>query len=229
MNLKQYLKEELPKISLGLIIMFFISNILTLYAARIGNAFLLYPSNLYEPLNWYRLLSYPLYVGGGLSWLHNSLVIFLTGYIIESRIQKKDLFVLILLSSIIGGLSFVIFNQGDYHNAPIASPTMISWGYWSMCVIVGLKYWRTLNIFEKIIVILCFASILSLGNDNFGFFIGQLCVIVGIAIFGVIRIKNHKNNLKEKHCLELAVWRNGYLSPLKRNGDKRHHAGECSR
>jgi hypothetical protein len=61
-----------------------------------------------------------------------------------------------------------------------------------MCIIIGLKFWRTLHLFEKVIIILCFTCILSLGNDNFGFFIGQLCVIITIAIFGIIRITQKK-------------------------------------
>ena len=95
---KQYLKSKPPKISLVLTIVFFISNILTLYFPKLTNAILLYPSNLYEPLNWYRLLSYPLYIGGLFSWFHISLIIVLTGYIIENKIRKLELLGLVTAS-----------------------------------------------------------------------------------------------------------------------------------
>ena len=192
--MKIYLKSNRPKISLILITVFFVSNILTLLIPRLSDIFLLYPSNLSEPFNWYRLITYPLYVGGLLTWFHNSLVIFLTGFIIENKVQKQDLIGLIVLSSIIGGLVFIIFNQGETYNSPIATPTMISWGYWSATIIIGLKYWRTLNLIEKIVMILCFLSILSVWNDNFGFLLGQLSVIAIIAILILIKYRKVKTN-----------------------------------
>lgn len=187
--MKTYLKNNLPKVSLILISIFFVSNFLTLLIPRFGDIVLLYPSNLSEPLNWYRLITYPLYVGGLLTWIHNALVIILTGFIIEKKVYKQDLIVLIILSTIIGGLIFILFNQGETYNSPIATPTMISWGYWSATIILGLKYWRTLILFEKIILILCFLSILSIWNDNVGFLLGQLTVIISIAILTLTRYR----------------------------------------
>jgi membrane associated rhomboid family serine protease len=192
--MKTYLKNNRPRISLILITIFFVSNILTLLIPRVSDIFLLYPSNLAEPLNWYRLITYPLYVGGLLTWFHNSLIIILTGFIIENKVQKQYLIGLIILSSIIGGLIFIIFNQGETYNIPIATPTMISWGYWSATIIIGLKYWRTLNLFEKIVMILCFLSILNIWNDNFGFLLGQLSVITIIAILTLIKYRKVKTN-----------------------------------
>jgi membrane associated rhomboid family serine protease len=189
-----YIKSNKPKISLILILILFVSNILTLIIPRLSDVILLYPSNLYEPWNWYRFITYPLYVGGLLTWIHNSLVIALTGFIIENKLKKQDLIGLILLSSVIGGLIFIILNYGDSYNTPIATPTMISWGYWSATIIIGLKYWRTLNLFEKIVMILCFLSILSIWNDNFGFLLGQLSVIIIIAIMTLIKQRKIKTN-----------------------------------
>jgi membrane associated rhomboid family serine protease len=185
--MKTYIKSNKPKISLILISVLFISAILTLFIPKLDDVILLYPSNLYEPWNWYRFITYPLHVGGLLAWVHNSLIIVLTGFIIENKLKKQDLIGMILLSSIIGGLVFVIINFGDTYNTPIATPSMISWGYWSATIVIGLKYWRTLNLFEKIVMILCFLSILSIWNDNFGFLLGQLSVIITIAILTMIK------------------------------------------
>jgi membrane associated rhomboid family serine protease len=193
--MKTYLKSNLPKISIFLITIFFISNILTLTVPKLSEIVLLYPSNLHEPLSWYRLITYPLYVGGLLAWIHNSLIIVLTGFIIENKLKTKNLISLILFSSIIGGLIFIIVNQGDTYNTPIASPTMISWGYWSATIIIGLRFWRTLNLFEKIVMILCFLSVLSIigmWHRDFGFFIGQLSVIITIAILTILKFLKHK-------------------------------------
>ncbi|MFP4556796.1 MAG: rhomboid family intramembrane serine protease [Bacteroidales bacterium] len=180
-------KPKRLMISLVLVTLLFVSTILTLIFPRLGEILLLYPSNLHEPLNWYRLLTYPLFGGGLLNWIYNSLAIVLTGYIIENKIKRQNLIGLIILSSIIGGLVFIIINYGDTQNSPIASPTMISWGYWSATIVIGLRNWRILNLFEKIVMILCFVSVLIIWHDNLGFFIGQVSVILTIALLTILK------------------------------------------
>jgi len=149
---------------------------------------LLYPSNLDEPLNWYRLLTYPLFGAGLLNWFYNSLAIVFTGYIIENKIKRRELIGLIVLSSIIGGLVFIIINYGAEYNSPIASPIMITWGYWSAAIVIGLRNWRTLNPFERIIMVLCFLSVLIIWHENLGLFIGQLSVILTIVLLTILRL-----------------------------------------
>ena len=185
-----YLIDSKPKVTLILIVVLLISNILTTFIQPLQDYILLYPSNIKEPWNWYRLITYPLVVGGLVAWFLNSLVLLFTGYIIERRIAKSDLLGLIFISSIIGGLIFLFLNQNSQYNIPIASPTMISWGYWAASIVIGIKYWKGLNLFEKIILILCFLSILSIQNDNLGFLIGQIAVIVIIMTIALIKIKN---------------------------------------
>lgn len=185
--MKTYLNNKRLKISLFLVTILFVSTILTLVFPRLGEIVLLYPSNLDEPLNWYRLLTYPLFGAGLLDWFYNSLAILLTGYIIENKIKRNELIGLIVLSSIIGGLIFIIINYGAKYNSPIASPIMISWGYWSATIVIGLRNWRTLNLFERIVMILCFLSVLIIWHDNLGFFIGQLSVILTIVLLTILK------------------------------------------
>jgi len=197
--MKEYFKSNKPKISLILISVFFITNIITLISPEISSFLMLKPSNLREPWNWYRFFSYPLYIGGLLTWFHVSLVIFLTGLIIENRIGKQNTLGLIVLSSFIGGLIFIIINQDDLTNRAIATPTMISWGYWASAIIVGLKFWKQLNIFEKIVIFLCLLSIFGIISDDFGFTIGQISVIGSVMILTILWIKtNKKNRLQQK-------------------------------
>ena len=120
--MKTYLKENKPKIALILVLILFLSNILTLLIPGATELIILYPTNISEPWNWYRLLTYSLYVGGLWTWLHNSLVIVLTGYVVESKLSKGEILILVLLSSIIGGLMFMIFNQNQSLNLPVANP-----------------------------------------------------------------------------------------------------------
>jgi len=192
--MKTYIKSKLPKISIFLIAILFVSNILTFIIPTLSKFFVLYPSNLHEPFNWYRLITYPLYVGGLLAWIYNSLIIILTGFIIENKLKTKNMISLILLSSIIGGLTYIIINQGETNNIPIAAPSMISWGYWSATIIIGIRYWRTLNLFEKLVMILCILSTLSIINIDFGFFIGQLAVIFTIALLTILKLLNQKTS-----------------------------------
>jgi membrane associated rhomboid family serine protease len=190
--MKDYLVKQRPRISLILILILFVSNIITLIFYDTQKYILLFPSlDILEPWNWYRLITYPLYVGGLITWLHNSLVIVLTGYIIENRLKKQNIIGLILLSSIIGGLIYIILNH-DNPLIPIASPAMITWGYWAAAIVIGLNYWKSLILFEKIVLILCLLSILSIWNDNFVFLLGQIIVIVMISILTLIQIKIKK-------------------------------------
>jgi len=188
--MKTYLKTHFPKISFILILIFFVSTFITLFVPKIGDTIILYPSNLSEPFNWYRLITYPLYVGGLTAWFLNSLVILLSGFIIENKLKKNDLIGLIFLSSVVGGLVYIIINQNDIQNIAIASPTMISWGYWSATIVIGLKNWRTLNLFEKIVIILFVLNVFWITNENIGFLLGQITVIVTITIITLIKYRN---------------------------------------
>ncbi len=191
--MKEYLKTHNPRVTLILIGLLFISNILVLFIPSLRQAVLLYPSNLNEPMNWYRFITYPLYVGGLLSWFHNAVVLYFTGLIFEVRLTKRPTILIIFISVLIGGLVAIILNQGDPINRPIASPSMISWGYWSTAIVTGIFYWKSTNLLEKIILGLCIVSLLSINNPDHGFLIGQIVVIVVIAVIAIpinIKMKN---------------------------------------
>ena len=192
--MKEYFKSHRPKVSLILISVFFITNIVTLVLPEISGFIMLKPSNLREPWNWYRFFTYPLYVGGLLTWFHVSLVIILTGLVIENRIGVQNTLGLIVLSSFIGGLMFVIMNQGDLTNRAIAAPIMISWGYWAVAIIIGLQFWKQLNVFERIVIILCFLSIFGIISDDLGFTIGQISVIIVVMILTMLWVKINKRH-----------------------------------
>lgn len=191
--MKEYLKSHNPKIALWLIGVFFISNLLTLFITSFGQVVLLYPSNLHEPINWYRFISYPLYVGGLFNWLHNSIVLFMTGLIVEPRFSRKAILLIILLSVLVGGFVAIILSQGDPINRPIASPTMISWGYCSAAIVTGIFCWKSLNLFEKIALGLCLLSIANMQNQDFGFLIGQMSVIALVGLFSTYVLLKTKN------------------------------------
>jgi len=187
--MKDYLLTKRPRITIYLVLILFASNIITLISSQIGAFVMLYPSNLGEPWNWYKLITYPLYVGGLITWFLNSLAMLCYGYIIENRIKRRDLIGLILVSSIIGGLLFMIFSQNNELNVPIASPSMIAWGYWAATIVIGIRYWKSLNLFEKIVLGLGFVSILSIWTDNLEILFSLIIMIILIMILTIIRVR----------------------------------------
>jgi membrane associated rhomboid family serine protease len=183
------MKKNIPVISIILVSILFITNILTLYFPFVGDAVLLYPSRIAEPLNWYRFLTYPLYVSGLLAWIINSIIIVATGFVIESRLNKKEIYGLIVLSTIAGGLGFALMNLNDVNNVSLAAPVMISWGYWSATVVIGLKFWKELKISEKVITVLCFISVFSIWDIYIALTLGKVLVVLTITTLVLFKYK----------------------------------------
>lgn len=93
-------------------------------------------------------------------------------YLLTKRSRITIYLILILfVSNII--MFFMIFNQNNEFNVPIVSPSMIAWGYWVATMVIGIRFWTSLNLFEKIVLALGFLSILNIWNDNLGFLFSQ--------------------------------------------------------
>ena len=190
--MKEYLLKKRPRIAIYLTCILFISTILLFALPQIGSLIALHPSNLKEALNWYRFLTYPLIVGGLGPWILNSLALIGYGYIIENRLKRKEIIILIMSSIIIGGVFYTIFNQRDIYNIPMASPTMISWAYWASAMVIAIRFWNSLNVFEKIIFVLGVISITSIYNENRGFLYAQLLVILFSLFFNIFMVNKNR-------------------------------------
>ncbi len=180
--MKKYLLENRPKFTITLILILFLSTIITFLLPGINNLIFLRTDNLTQAFNWYRFLTYPLITGGILNWLHNSLVLILTGYIFENRTIRKQMISICLISTLVGGLVFVLSNHNTIQI--LIGPSMISWGYLAATIVCGFKNWKTLNLFEKIIFILSMISLLSvIAPDDIGIIFGQIAVVISVIIF----------------------------------------------
>lgn len=179
----------LPIYSILLILILFLSTILTVYWDKFYDLVLLRPTDLNIPKNWYRFLTYPLYISEIWTWFLTSISLFVFGGIIEKRLSTKYIIALILFSSFLGGLIYVIANQSDMNPLPMGTAHMISWGYWSSAMVVGFKFRKELNLLEKIILGLSFIGVFFISRDNLGFFIATLSVIVSISVITLL-IKN---------------------------------------
>lgn len=110
----------------------------------------------------------------------------MAGYIVEKRLAKMKVVVLILLTTIIGGLIYCLFNLYGPLNRSIASPVMMTWGLASCALTLVLKEFKTTILLEKISAILFILSLLSIQYFDDGFFIGQLGAIIFGLIYGLV-------------------------------------------
>jgi len=187
-------KISFPKYSIALIIILFIGTLITSFWNEYYNIVLLHPSDLYEYNNWYRYLSYPLYVSGLNQWFWNSLSIFICGGILERRSFDKHIIYITLLSTLIGGVIYTILNQNQQYEIPMASPHMISWGFFGAAFVIGIKNWKELRNYEKIILVLGFIGIIFISRDNIGFYVGTLAVIGLMIVYTLVLIKKTGHN-----------------------------------
>jgi membrane associated rhomboid family serine protease len=182
--MKQYLIENRPRFTITLVLILLISGILTTFLPWISNLIILNTNNLTQPSNWYRFFTYPLIVGGLFNWLWNSIVLLLTGYVFENRTTKGYMIAICLISTFIGGMIYSIFNQGTLIG--LIGPSIISWGYISAIIVCGLKFWKTLNVYEKVILILSMISLLSIiAPENIGIILSQIIVVTFVAILAL--------------------------------------------
>lgn len=154
-----------------------------LFEKEISEYLILYPSNLSQPLQWYRFLTYPLESVGLFGWLRIALIILPAGYIIEKRTHKKNLISIISISALLGGLLFTFINHNNELNQPIASPGLIAWGFWIAAVACGIIQWKDLNYIEKIIIIIFLLNVFSFNHTDFGYLVAQIGVVVTILAF----------------------------------------------
>lgn len=182
-------KLFLPKYSILLILVLFLTTIISIYWNRFYDLVLLRPMDLNSPTNWYRFFTYPLYIYDVWTWFITSVSFFVFGGIIEKRLSTTYLKALILFSSFFGGLIYVLLNQNIINPVPMGTAHMISWGYWSSAMVVGFKFLKELSLLEKVFLIFGLIGVFFISQDNFGFFIASLSVIISIGVITLI-IKN---------------------------------------
>lgn len=185
--MKDFLIEKRPRLCLLIIGVFFIFNILTIFIPIVGNTVILYPANLSQPLTWYRFITYPLFVGGLTNWVYASLVIVLTGYLIENRGNRIVVFSILFLSTIVGGVVYALLSKYKGEDVPFASPTIIAWGFWGAGIVAGIKNRHVLSKVEKWIFGIIILCILNLTIGNFETCMSQLLVIVVCGSYCFIR------------------------------------------
>lgn len=199
--MKEYLIKERPRTTIKIIYGFiFFSSIITISLSAFGydnltDYLILFPSNISEPWNYYRFITYTAYSGMAY-WFYNSISFLLAGYVIEKRIMKKGIIILTLFSAIIGGLTCIIVNRNDELNLGVAGLTMISWSFGAAAIVCGLKYWKELKLFEKIITIVFMMGVIFIDFENdAGVVCGQIVVVIMTIISVIIFIRTNKKHI----------------------------------
>ncbi len=154
-----------------------------LFEKEISEYLILYPKNLFQPMHWYRFLTYPLESVGLFGWIRIALIILPAGYIIEKRTHKKNLVSIIVISALLGGLIFTFINYSNELNRPIASSGLIAWGFWIASITCGIIQWEDLNKIEKAITIIFLLNVFSFNQPDFGYFVAQIGVVVTVLAF----------------------------------------------
>lgn len=148
--MKPFLKNITPKIAISLVLVFLVTNVLTIAYSKIKLFILVYPANLQEPWQWYRLLTHPFYGAGLLNWVILVFMMIGSGFLVEKHLEKKQIWTLILSATVIGGASYMYLHRLDDFDPPMGSPAFIGWAYVVTAFILGLTHWKTSGLFEKI-------------------------------------------------------------------------------
>lgn len=187
--MKSYLKENKPLVSIILTIVLLGSTLLTMFLPDVGNAFILHKANLSlsQPGNWYRFVTYPLYIGSINDWLVSSLLLLLMGAVIERRMYKSDIVLFIFLSTVVGG---IVFMASSHDDLPLAAPGNIIWGYCSATMVLGFRNWFNSESIERVALIACVLFLfLQLRDFNVVAFATQLIVMLLIGTLVWVRYK----------------------------------------
>jgi membrane associated rhomboid family serine protease len=129
------------------------------------------------------LLSYSFYTDSLVIWFLNALSLFLTAWVFERRTSRTAVVGITVLSAFLGGLGYALLNQAHPHT-PLASPLMISWGYVSAAMVCGVICWKSMKVFEKIILGLALLWLLKSFFPPYGhhLLLVQLMVMAAVAL-----------------------------------------------
>jgi membrane associated rhomboid family serine protease len=180
-----------PVVSAALAGLFLITHLVGTLFPGVSDALVIYPTNLTQPANWYRFVTYALAAAGGLGyWLYNALLLVFLGNIIEHRMQRKHLTMLILLSVFAAGLCYPIFYHDPYAHlsgmeAPLAGFGFISWGYLTVALVHAFRNRHALSIQARVLILLvgAFCIVNAVNVNQRGLLVAQLATIVVSLVF----------------------------------------------
>ncbi|OJJ17056.1 hypothetical protein BKI52_30540 [marine bacterium AO1-C] len=185
--------KQRPKVIITLIIILFAGTIITAFFPSLGRQLVLDSASISAPQKWYQFITYPLVTNGLINWLVSAITLYLFGQVAESYLSRRDLIIILLASTILGGVSFAVFNG---FKAALSSPGFIGWGLGSVAIVLGIRNWYTNESIERAIVIFCiFLVIWQIASFNPPVFFAQCVVMAFAALWVAIRYKKTSDDI----------------------------------
>jgi membrane associated rhomboid family serine protease len=191
-NIKSYLIENRPRTIINIVCLFFLTTLLVIVLnitghENIANYLYLYTSNVFEPRNYYRLVTSACFSGSLITWFFVSIALILSGFIIEQRTTKKRIIQLTIFSAMVGGLIFIIL-KNDKTNIPYIGQSMIVCAFIAFAIICGLIFWKKLILFEKGIVVFFIINVIlmPLNINDADIFFTEVIVMVLVFILTMV-------------------------------------------
>ena len=113
----------------------------------------------HNPLQLYRLFTYPLAHSDLLLVIEVSLSLLLSGLVIEPRLERRNILRIIIGSSILGALTFVLLSVVTFEFGGLAGAGSIAWGYFGALFACWLRGKHTFARLEKIYTLLVFIGV----------------------------------------------------------------------
>lgn len=179
--------KDRPKVTFVFIVLSFIGAIVSKLYPKFYELMVLDSSALSAPQKWYQFVTYPLVIIGLVNWLVSSIVLFLFGKVVEKYLSVKEVILLMLVSTIVGGLAFFIFN--DFKGS-IDSVSLMSWGMGGVVIVFGFRNWYESESLERTtLIIIPFLIIWQLITFNPPVFFSQCVLMTLSALLASIRYK----------------------------------------
>jgi membrane associated rhomboid family serine protease len=187
MTTTTYLKTKRPTGLIYLVLFFLITTILGfVYHDFFYANIILFPSDLKNINSWYKFFTYPLYTDGLVYWLYYSVIIVFAGYILRNKLTDKSQWMIILFSTLLGGLTYSLMAQNKNFDQPLAGLSFIAWGLSTCAVIQVIKKFNSSINFERIFVGLFILSIFLSDYSNLAYVTAQVSVILIGLTFGIL-------------------------------------------
>lgn len=153
--------EEIRKlrISLILILLFFIGTLINMDSTNMKNYFGLIPVRTYQPSYWYSIITFSFIHGLFGHFLRDTIFILLLGLSIEKMMSQKSIIISSVVSVFTGAFVLTTMSEGDL---PLFGANFLIYGYIGILITMWFILKNKFNLYDKIILILSCVLIIFL-------------------------------------------------------------------
>ena len=153
--------EEISKlrISLILILLFFIGTMIQIDSDNTKNYLSLIPERTFNPLYWYSILTFSFIHGSFGHFFRDTIFILLLGLSVEKMMNQKSIIFSSIVSVITGAIVLTTMTEGDL---PLFGANFLIYGYIGMLITMWIITKNKFNLYDKIILVLSCVLIIFL-------------------------------------------------------------------